>query len=118
MEEVVRICDSASVLRDGKFIKTIYKEEMTPDYLRTLMIGRELDGHYYMGDRKDQGENDIVLRASGITWGNKLKEVSIELHRGEILGLGGLTECGMHELCKVIGGGHLRRKCKKDTQLQ
>ena len=46
LEEVVRICDSASVLRDGKFIKTIHKEEMTPDYLRTLMIGRELDGHY------------------------------------------------------------------------
>lgn len=104
LEEVVRICDSASVLRDGKFIKTIHKEEMTPDYLRTLMIGRELDGHYYMGDRKRQDENDIVLKASGITWGNKLKEVSIELRRGEILGLGGLTECGMHELCKVIFG--------------
>lgn len=104
LEEIVKICDTATVLRDGKFIKTVNKNEMNPDYLRTLMIGRELDGHYYMDDRNIQGECEIVLKAENINLANKLRNVSIELRRGEILGLGGLTECGMHELCKVMFG--------------
>lgn len=104
LEEVMEVCDSASVLRDGKFVKTVGKEEMSQDRLRSLMIGRELGGHYYRTDLESRCGGEVILRAEGICLSGILEDVSFELHKGEILGLGGLTECGMHELCKVVFG--------------
>ena len=103
LEEVQRICDSALVMRDGKYIDTLYGEDVTPDNMRQRMIGRDLSGNYYR-DEKEFVSDEVVLEVKDISWSNRLYDISFNLHKGEILGLGGLTECGMHELCKVIFG--------------
>ena len=103
MDEVVDNCDSVTVLRDGQHIKTVEKEDMNIDYLRTLMIGRELSDHYYRTDTVSSYRDETVLSVKDIV-SETLDGISFELHRGEILGIGGLTDCGMHDLGKVIFG--------------
>ena len=104
MEELERMCDSISVLRDGNFVGTIQKEEITQDVLKRMMIGRDLTGDYYRSDYKLSYSDEVVLEVNGISLGTTVQNISFQLHKGEILGLGGLTECGMHELCKIIFG--------------
>lgn len=103
LDEVQKICDSAMVLRDGQYIDTLYGEDVTPDNMRQLMIGRNLTGNYYRTKGEAYVKEDVVLEVKDIEHGI-LHDVSFQLHKGEILGLGGLTECGMHELCKIVFG--------------
>jgi len=67
------------------------------------MIGRELSGSYYR-DEKSYSTDESVLEVRDINYADVLHNISFRLNKGEILGLGGLTECGMHELCKVVFG--------------
>lgn len=104
LEEIQRVCDSAMVLRDGKYIDTLRGEDVTPDKMRQLMIGRDLTGNYYRDRDKSYRKEETVLEVRNVSWRDRLKDISFDLHRGEILGLGGLTESGMHDLCKVVFG--------------
>lgn len=103
LEEVQAVCDTAEVLRDGVYITKLIGSEVTPDNMRKNMIGRDLADHYYREDTKGTWEDTIVFKAENISW-DFLKDINFELHKGEILGLGGLSDCGMHELCKILYG--------------
>ncbi|MBE7016549.1 MAG: sugar ABC transporter ATP-binding protein [Ruminococcaceae bacterium] len=103
LEEVQRVCDCAFILRDGQYIDTLFGEDVTPDMMRQRMIGRELSGSYYR-DEKSYSTDESVLEVRDINYADVLHNISFRLNKGEILGLGGLTECGMHELCKVVFG--------------
>lgn len=103
LEELVEQCDIISVLRDGDFVGTLKSDEFDPDRLRQMMIGRSLEGNYYQAD--DEGYSDeVVLRADNITTLEDLLCFSLELHKGEVLGIGGLSDCGMHTLGKALFG--------------
>ena len=67
------------------------------------MVGREIDDTYYRTDRERHYGEEVVLRAENLR-SDTVKGVSLALHRGEILGVGGLTDCGMHELGKLLFG--------------
>ena len=103
LDEVQKVCDSAMILRDGSYIGTLYGEEVTPENMRQMMIGRDLSGNYYRTKGTTYVKEEVALDVRNIQYGI-LHDVSFQLHRGEILGLGGLTECGMHELCKIVFG--------------
>lgn len=103
IEEIIRLCDSLTILRDGVLVAELRKEEFDSDNIKQLMIGREMSSHYYREDPRGQYENTVVLKAEGIS-NCILKDVSIELHQGEILGIGGLSDCGMHDLGKIMFG--------------
>lgn len=103
LEELEEQCDILSVLRDGDFVGTLKKEEFDTDCLKQMMIGRSLEGDYYHAD--DEGYSDeVVLRADNITTLEDLLCFSLELHKGEVLGIGGLSDCGMHTLGKALFG--------------
>ncbi len=104
LEEIMEVCDTLTVLRDGKLIRTFEKAEFEADAIRTSMIGRELQGDYYRSDFEASGMEEISLEASDLTLGDALKHVDLTLHRGEIVGVGGLSSCGMHTLGKVLYG--------------
>lgn len=104
MNELVDMCDSVTIMRDGVFIKTLEgKEHMDTSVLKQLMVGREISDNYYRPDNTSDYQKEVVLKAENIH-SPELKGVSLELHRGEILGLGGLSESGMHELGRILFG--------------
>ena len=79
------------------------KEEFDADKIRQLMIGRELSGHYYREDVDEHISEDVVLEMENVTAAG-IKNATIKLHRGEVLGIGGLSDCGMHEVGKILYG--------------
>ncbi len=103
--ETMNHCTSLSVLRDGKLIANVAKEDFDEKLIKTYMIGREIGNHYYREDNQCSFSENIVLDVQNLTTGRGLAEnVSFQLHQGEILGIGGLSHCGMHELGKAVFG--------------
>jgi ribose transport system ATP-binding protein len=110
--EVIEHTDRISILRDGQLIDTVKSGEVTQDDLKRLMVGRELGGRYYRTDFGEPISDEVVLEAENVTVPGEIEDVSIQLHRGEILGIGGLSECGMHEVGKALFGASYNRKGK------
>ncbi len=104
--ELMEQCDRTTVLRDGELVGTVEKEEFNEAIIRQMMIGREINGNYYRNDN-DGYEDEVVLKAENITTSKTLMNFSLELHKGEILGIGGLSHCGMHILGKALYGEEL-----------
>jgi len=104
LDEIMRVCDRLTVLRDGNIIRTFTKEEFEENAIKTSMIGRELQGNYYRDDYGTPVSDKVALKAEHINLGDQLIDLSLELHEGEILGIGGLSHCGMHPLGKVLFG--------------
>lgn len=104
LDEIMGICDTLTVLRDGNMIRTFQKEEFDADQIRTSMIGREMQGDYYRSDFTPSHMEDVTLRAEHITVPGVLDDVSLQLRKGEIVGIGGLSHCGMHNLGKILFG--------------
>lgn len=106
LNELMEVCDSATVLRDGHYIDTVYKKDFSEDRIRQCMIGRDLTGSYYRGDALGELPVDetVVLDVRGVSLGRSVRKVSLQLRRGEILGIGGLTDCGMHTLAQLLFG--------------
>lgn len=104
LEEVQKLCDEVLVMRDGNYIDTLRGEDINPENLRRKMIGREIDGSYYRADFECSYEDEVVLSVKNLTVDGLFSDISFDLHKGEILGIGGLSECGMHELLKTVFG--------------
>ncbi len=106
LDEIIRVCDTATVLRDGCYVDTLQGEGMTPGAMRSRMIGRENLGHYYREDFVPRYcAEETVLQATHLNAGSAIRDVSLALHRQEILGICGLSDSGMHELAKALFGG-------------
>lgn len=103
LEELMEQCDAVTVLRDGKIIGSLEKDEFDGDLMKKMMVGREVKGDYYRSDY-DPYEDEVVLKADCITTRSELMCFDLELHKGEILGIGGLSECGMHTVGKALFG--------------
>lgn len=103
LAELIEICDCVTVMRDGHYIDTLPKEQMEESRLKSLMVGREVADNLYRSDDAPDYQQEVVLRAQGLNAIN-VDNISLELHKGEILGIGGLAECGMHELGKLLFG--------------
>ncbi len=99
LEEVVRIADRVTVMRDGRVVETLDKGEFDESRLVTLMVGREIDNLY----PKEECEiGDVVLRAEGITRPGILHDCSFDVRAGEILGFAGLIGAGRTELARAV----------------
>ena len=100
IDEIFRLSDRVSVLRDGKLITTRETSETTRSSLISLMVGRELN-ETYPPREFDIGE--VSLSVEGLT-GNGVHDITFEARRGEILGFGGLIGAGRTELMEVLFG--------------
>lgn len=103
LEELMEHCDRLTILRDGKVIDNIERNNFDPDDIKRKMIGREMATEYYRSDYDGYSE-EVVLEADCITTMENLLCFNLELHKGEILGIGGLSECGMHTLGRALYG--------------
>ena len=107
MEEILRISDDVTIMRDGKWIATKPAAELTMNEIIKLMVGRELTNRY---PPKDNKIGDVLLEVDGMTAEySKLKDVSFKARRGEILGVAGLDGSGRTELLENLFGVATRR---------
>ena len=104
LDEIMEVCDTLTVLRDGAIIRHFTKDEFDADAIRTSMIGRELQGDYYRSDYTPSHLEEVAVKAEHISLGEALQDVSITVYKGEIVGIGGLSHCGMHPLGKILFG--------------
>ncbi len=102
MEEILRIADEVSVMRDGHHIVTKPKEELTTDLIIKYMVGRELEGRF---PEKKNEIGGVLLSVNTLSAQNgKPKDASFVLRRGEILGVAGLEGSGRTELLQTLFG--------------
>ncbi|HOX32251.1 MAG TPA: sugar ABC transporter ATP-binding protein [Spirochaetales bacterium] len=109
LEEVIERADRISVLRDGRLVATVRSAEVGSGELKHLMVGRELGTHYYRTDYGEPVPDEVVLRVDDLSVPGQIQGLSFDLRKGEILGIGGLSECGMHEVGKAIFGASFGR---------
>ena len=100
MDEIFRLCDRVTVLRDGKTIGTRVTAATDRAELIRMMVGRDLESAERSGGAQSGA---VVLSARHLTT-RKLKDVSFELHRGEVLGIAGLVGAGRSELGACLFG--------------
>ncbi|MCQ9120186.1 sugar ABC transporter ATP-binding protein [Rodentibacter pneumotropicus] len=100
LEEFEYIEDKVTVLRDGEITGTISYKETSPEEIVKLMVGRDIDFSKY---QRESFFNEEKLRVEKIS-NKKLKQVSFQLYKGEILGLAGLVGAGRTELLRAIYG--------------
>ncbi len=103
LAELMEHCDTLTILRDGVIIDNIEKKDFEPGDIKRKMVGREVKENYYRSDT-DGYDKEVVLEAECITTMKDLLCFNMELHKGEILGIGGLSECGMHGLGRALYG--------------
>ena len=103
LEEIFQICDRATVLRDGEFITQLNVKETTREEMIHAMVGRSVAS---VADRLKpcQATDEVVLRVENLSNGKDFKDVSFELHKGEILGFFGLIGAGRSEVMRTIIG--------------
>lgn len=102
MEEIYALANRVSVLRDGQYIGSLTREEISPERLVQMMVGRAM-GDFYEHQRQSQ-VGAIVLEVRNITDGHKVKPTNLILRAGEIVGLAGLVGAGRTELSRLIFG--------------
>lgn len=100
MEEIFRVCDRVSVMRDGKYICTENTKDIDVHRLIAHMVGREL-GEDYPARKAELGAP--VLEVEGLC-SRKVQNISFKLHKGEILGFGGLVGAGRTEVMQALFG--------------
>ncbi len=102
LDEIMRLTDRIEVIRDGEYIDTLMTSEASVDQMIRLMVGREMTQKYPL--RKPcVDESRVVLELRNVC-GNGDRDISLKIHAGEVLGLGGLVGAGRTELAEVIFG--------------
>jgi methyl-galactoside transport system ATP-binding protein len=103
MDEILRISDEVTIMRDGKYIGTWPSRELTTDLIITKMVGRELTNLY---PKRENVPGDVILKVEDFTsiHPKSFRDVNFELKKGEILGVSGLVGAQRTELMEGIFG--------------
>jgi len=102
IHELRDICDRMTVLRDGRLVSDDSMDGLSNEHIIEKMIGHQLDDIY--PPRRPAHSGETLLQIQGMHDKDKLRDISLRLHRGEILGIAGLAGAGKTELCKALFG--------------
>ena len=101
LDEVFRIADRVTVLRDGEHVATRPTKELTRKDLIELMVGRSIENEF---PPRQPSRGALVLEVEGLSRGDRVRDVSFKVHAGEVLGLTGLVGAGRTELVRLLFG--------------
>ena len=103
MDEITRISDRVTVMRDGEYVGTVNTADVTRDDIVKMMVGRVI-----MGEQKSHSnvaeDAPVVLEVRHLNAGKEVKDVSFQLRKGEILGFAGLMGAGRTEVARALYG--------------
>ena len=102
LEEIFRLSDRVTVLRDGEYVTTLDTDKTNKDELVKYMVGRQLN-EIYPARKEGCIKDEVILEAVDVC-GNGDKNISLKIHKGEVLGLGGLVGAGRTELAELVFG--------------
>lgn len=102
LDEIYEVCDTVTILRDGKSVETKPLENTTSSQLIQDMVGRELTQLY--PEKRDEREKEVKLKVSGLADSTHFRDVNFELKKGEILGFAGLIGAGRSEVMEALFG--------------
>src|SRR5437879_7900884 len=106
LEELKLIADRVTVMRDGRYVAPVRTDEAPIDRIISMMVGRTI--FEATPEVPEQPSPEVVLEVRGLNRGRTVKDVSFQLHRGEILGFAGLVGAGRTEVARLIfGADHL-----------
>ncbi|MCM5679936.1 sugar ABC transporter ATP-binding protein [Schlegelella sp. S2-27] len=103
MAEIDELADRVTVLRDGCYVGTLTRDELSQEALVKMMVGRDLSG-FYRKQHQGGDRGPVVLSVRDMADGRRVRGCSFELHAGEVLGLAGLVGAGRTELARLIFG--------------
>jgi rhamnose transport system ATP-binding protein len=101
LDELYALADRVTVLRDGSYVGTKLMEDVTRDDLIRMMVGRTITNLF---PKQDVRAGDVVLKLENLTRAGSFYDVSLELRRGEILGLAGLVGAGRTNVARAVFG--------------
>lgn len=101
MSELYEITDRITIMRDGQYVDTVRTKESDQDRLVALMVGRQLGDLY---KKSNHATEEVLLKAEHLKSGNRVKDVSFDLKKGEVLGFSGLVGSGRSETMNCIFG--------------
>jgi len=104
MDEIYRLSDRCSVLRDGGYVGTLDRGDLNAQKLVSMMVGRDLSTFYKKDHVLTDSPRDVVLKVEGFSDGRLVDNCSFEVHEGEVLGISGLVGSGRTELARLIYG--------------
>ncbi len=110
LPEVQRLADRVSVLRDGRYVGTLLREEVRQETIVQMMIGRPLSE--YFPHHLEAKPGPVALEVEGLSSPGKFEDVSFEVRAGEIVGLAGLVGSGRSEVARAVFGLDPRRRGK------
>ncbi len=108
MNEVYQLSDRVSVLRDGDYVGTLERHEISPDTIVRMMVGRELSSFYKKAHEAPRGREPVIFSVRDMSDEKRVKGCSFDVHRGEVLGIAGLVGAGRTELARLIYGADQR----------
>ncbi|HEY5434189.1 MAG TPA: sugar ABC transporter ATP-binding protein [Candidatus Limnocylindrales bacterium] len=100
LEELKRITDRVTVMRDGRYVDTVNTADASIQQIISMMVGRTV--FEATPELPETVDPTIVLEVSGLNLGRQVQDVSFQLHRGEILGVAGLVGAGRTEVMRAI----------------
>lgn len=103
LPELMEVCDALTIMRDGDLITTIDRADFEENHIKQSMVGRVIEGNYYRSDDVASRGDQAMIQVKGVHT-DTLHDIGFDLYQGEILGIGGLSGSGMHEVGKVIFG--------------
>jgi ribose transport system ATP-binding protein len=102
MDELFRISDRITVMRDGQHVDTLNVQDTNLDHIIALMVGRKIQDNG--APPAPAGDKPVALKVSGLSRGKALKNVSFEARKGEVLGFAGLMGAGRTETARAVFG--------------
>lgn len=102
LEEIFRLSDRITVLRDGQYVTTLNTKDSNENELIKYMVGRQLNEVYPIRSKKCI-QDEVIFEAKEVS-GNGDKNISLKIHKGEVVGLGGLVGAGRTEFAEMVFG--------------
>ena len=99
LDEVERIVDEVTILRNGRVVRASGETEINVSEIVSAMVGEDIGEHY---PKEQNATTDVVLEAAGLATHSGVRDVSFTLHRGEVLGLGGVLGSGRTEIARAL----------------